>query len=159
MLAVEFEAGSPVSLPMFANMLRLAGEPVKMKLLPGLAGASPEAVSMARSFLTGRGFAEVSAPPGERELVMTLTPAGQRVRTTCIDRLSDVEESWNGRYGDVVDRVRAAVEGLVGRQTIDPRVWQGLEPPEGTWRASTRRPTELPHFPLILHRGGYPDGA
>jgi len=30
--------------------------------------------------------------------------------------------------------------------------------PEG-WRASAPRPEMLPHFSIVLHRGGYPDGS
>jgi len=27
------------------------------------------------------------------------------------------------------------------------------------WRAKFRRPEVLPHYPMVLHRGGYPDGS
>jgi hypothetical protein len=30
--------------------------------------------------------------------------------------------------------------------------------PEG-WRASVATSETLPHYPMVLHRGGYPDGA
>jgi hypothetical protein len=34
-----------------------------------------------------------------------------------------------------------------------------VEPyPEG-WRASVPRPEVLPDFPMVLHRGGFPDGS
>jgi hypothetical protein len=36
---------------------------------------------------------------------------------------------------------------------------KGLEPPTGGWRASVRRPGALPQYPLVLHRGGFPDGS
>jgi hypothetical protein len=30
--------------------------------------------------------------------------------------------------------------------------------PDG-WRASVPKPEGLPHYPMILHRGGFPDGS
>lgn len=27
------------------------------------------------------------------------------------------------------------------------------------WRAPLRRPVTLPHYPMVLHRGGFPDGS
>jgi hypothetical protein len=27
------------------------------------------------------------------------------------------------------------------------------------WRASVPNPETLPHYPMVLHRGGYPDGS
>jgi hypothetical protein len=35
----------------------------------------------------------------------------------------------------------------------------GLRAPPGTWRAARAEPLTLPHHPLVLHRGGYPDGS
>ena len=40
-----------------------------------------------------------------------------------------------------------------------PRLFAGLAPHPGNWRARLPRPAVLPHFPMTLHRGGYPDGA
>jgi Leucine carboxyl methyltransferase len=40
-----------------------------------------------------------------------------------------------------------------------PVLFGGLEPYPDNWRASVRRPATLPHFPMVLHRGGYPDGS
>ena len=34
-----------------------------------------------------------------------------------------------------------------------------FRPEPSGWRAGARQPQTLPHFPLVLHRGGYPDGA
>ena len=28
-----------------------------------------------------------------------------------------------------------------------------------SWRAAVRRPATLPHYPMVLYRGGYPDGS
>jgi hypothetical protein len=38
-------------------------------------------------------------------------------------------------------------------------LFAGLNPyPEG-WRAKVRKPETLPHFPVVSHRGGFPDGS
>jgi hypothetical protein len=34
-----------------------------------------------------------------------------------------------------------------------------MKPYADGWRASVCRPGTLPHYPMILHRGGYPDGS
>jgi hypothetical protein len=35
----------------------------------------------------------------------------------------------------------------------------GLEPYPDNWRTDVRPPQMLPHFPMVLHRGGFPDGS
>lgn len=30
---------------------------------------------------------------------------------------------------------------------------------QGGWRASVRKPDTLPRYPIVLHRGGFPDGS
>ena len=35
----------------------------------------------------------------------------------------------------------------------------GLEPYPGNWRAAVSPAVILPHYPMVLHRGGYPDGS
>jgi hypothetical protein len=51
--------------------------------------------------------------------------------------------------------LRATAAGLEARKTWQP----GLEPYPDGWRASVRRPETLPHFPMVMHRGGFPDGS
>ncbi len=43
--------------------------------------------------------------------------------------------------------------------TARGRLAAGLEPPPGGWPASLRSPATLPHYPMVLHRGGFPDGS
>lgn len=63
--------------------------------------------------------------------------------------------------------LRAALEPVLGDPTL---LAEGLRPPEGCWRAQhphvnqTRRVLSdpvgaLPWHPMVLHRGGWPDGA
>ena len=61
--------------------------------------------------------------------------------------------------------LRATARGLRAREIwrplsglIEQRL-PGLEPYPDNWRASARRAATLPHYPMVLHRGGYPDGS
>jgi hypothetical protein len=47
---------------------------------------------------------------------------------------------------------------LTGEPNLS-RLFRGLEPHPGGWRESVRKPDTLPHHPMVLHRGGYPDGS
>jgi hypothetical protein len=38
-------------------------------------------------------------------------------------------------------------------------VFEGLNPYPECWRAKEKPITALPHQPLVMHRGGYPDGS
>ena len=56
--------------------------------------------------------------------------------------------------------LRSALEDVVGDGTYaSSPLAPGLAPPPDTWRARVRRPEVLPHHPMVLHRGGYPNGS
>jgi hypothetical protein len=56
--------------------------------------------------------------------------------------------------------VSLAIERLVGEPSAGPSpLFAGLKPYEDGWRASVRTSDTLPHYPMVLHRGGYPDGS
>lgn len=40
-----------------------------------------------------------------------------------------------------------------------PGSYLGLTPPADGWRASFLMLPRLPQFPMVTHRGGYPDGS
>ena len=70
----------------------------------------------------------------------------------------EIERRWHDRFTPAVTAaLRASLEPLAGGQP--PPLFGGLEPYPDNWRASVRRPGTLPHFPMVLHRGGYPDGS
>jgi hypothetical protein len=69
-----------------------------------------------------------------------------------------VERDWRTRYGD--DRLtalRSALSPLVAGDP--PPLFAGLDPYPDNWRAAVRPAATLPHYPMTLHRGGYPDGS
>jgi hypothetical protein len=43
--------------------------------------------------------------------------------------------------------------------TSSVALFAGIEPPDAGWRASVRKPVTLPQYPMVLYRGGYPDGS
>lgn len=53
--------------------------------------------------------------------------------------------------------LRQALEPLAAGDP--PPLFAGLEPYPDGWRAQSPPPAILPHYPMTLHRGGYPDGA
>lgn len=68
-----------------------------------------------------------------------------------------MQNRWQARFGGPAIR---AVREALGQLTGDhARLVAGLEPPPGGWRASQREPATLPHYPMVLHRGGFPDGS
>jgi hypothetical protein len=152
-LTLEHERGSSVSLPLAADVLRVIGDGVvALRDLPRLSGVSKEAVAMGTGFL-GRGkLAEIR--PGR---LITLTARGHGAL-----------EDYRARAARPADeRLRAGLEAIVSQREA---LAEGLRPPEGGWRAAkpylaqTRRvladPTAaLPWQPMVLHRGGWPDGS
>jgi len=158
-LAIEFERESPLSLAICADVLRVLDEDgVRVRDLPGRSGVSKEAISMAIGVLGKRGLAVTGpAPDGGRWRVARLTPKGRYAQDKYRERLGAVENGWQARFGGPAIRaVRDALEQLTGDQA---RLATGLEPPPGGWRASLRSPATLPHYPMVLHRGGFPDGS
>lgn len=157
--ALEYEAESDVSLAIAANVLRVVGDlPAPMRELPKLTGVSKEATAMAFKYLKCRGYATVESH--ERRRFGALTEQGRAIRAPRLKRIKEVEQKWRRRFGgDVIDRLRGALEVLVQDGSAAAPIFECLKPyPEG-WRAELPAPAALPHFPTILHRGGYPDGS
>lgn len=152
-LTVEQERDAPVSLPLAANLLRTIGEDaVPVKALPARTGLSKEAITMAVNYLQRRHLAAIGP-----DRAIRLTVAGS-------DALGAYRS--RGRRRDAA-ALRAALTALL-EQTEALKA--GLVPPEGCWRnqapylAQTQRlvadPIDaLPWHPMVLHRGGWPDGS
>jgi DNA-binding MarR family transcriptional regulator len=158
--AIEFERHSEVSLAISANVLRL-GEGVKVRDLPKLSAVSKEAIAMALSFLEKRGYASIKPEaPGSRLKVLTLTPKGKHARDEYFRLVWAIEEQWQKEFGEkIVSTLRDSLEQLVGEPTQQSPLFRGLEPYADNWRAALPRPEALPHYPMVLHRGGFPDGS
>jgi DNA-binding MarR family transcriptional regulator len=160
---IDFEQASAVSLAIAANVLRLVGDSgVRVSDLPRLSGVSKEAIAMAGSFLEKRGFA-IAGPdsPRSRIKMLRLTPKGNDARLAYTRLVSTIEENWKTRFGsEVIASLRSALEVLVcDFDTYPLPLFTGLQPYPDCWRAGLPAPEVIPHFPMILHRGGYPDGS
>jgi len=163
MFTVDFEGESNLSLPTSANALRVLGEKgVRVRDLPRLTGVSKEAIAMSVGLLARLGCAVVeSDPAASRGKVVRLTPKGRKAQEKYRRILAQTEELWRVRYGhESISRLRESLEALVGDATaLRSPLFEGLQPHPDGWRASVRRPEMLPHYPMVLHRGGYPDGS
>jgi hypothetical protein len=152
-LTLEQERGSKVSLPLGADVLRVIDDgAVPIRDLPRLSGVSKEAIAMATGFLARGKLAELR--PGR---VIALTAAGRAA-------LEEYRQRAAGR-GD--QRLRGSLAAIVSQREA---LAAGLDPPQGCWRAGkpylaqTRRlladpAAALPWQPMVLHRGGWPDGS
>ena len=158
---IDFELGSELSLPLGDNVVRVFEDGIDVRDLPLAAGVPKEAISMALTFLTKSGYVAVSGKQ------VRLTPRGRKAQQALARRHDDVEDQWAVRFGARdIGRLRAAL-----RRVLDnPRLADGLRPHPGGWRATKRyiAHTEavladpraaLPHYPMVLHRGGWPDGS
>ncbi|HEX3593227.1 MAG TPA: hypothetical protein VHV74_26690 [Pseudonocardiaceae bacterium] len=144
--AVEFERDAEVSLVAYADVLAFVTEDgVRLRELPGLGGVSREGVDVVVGHLERTGYVVVEPAP-DRGKQVRLTEAGRAAQGAAARRMAEVEQHWHERFGP---GLREALEAL-GPLTDLTSYSDG-------WRASVRR--RLPDLPMVLHRGGYPDGA
>jgi hypothetical protein len=161
--ALEYERESELSLAVGANVLRvLDGEGIRLCDLPPLAGISKEAVSWAMGILVRSRLAvEAPDPAASRGQVACLTSAGIAAQRVYPALVGTIEQRWQERYpGGIVSALGQALDAVAtapGDQP--PPLFGALEPYPDNWRAQVRRPDILPHYPMVLHRGGYPDGS
>jgi len=150
---LEAEQGTRAGLPFRENLLRLLDDRgAQVRDLPARAGVSQEAQQMALGVLDRGGLGQVGPDPeGSRFKVVRLTPFGVRARDAHAARLRELDGEWAPR----TQALREVLTPLVA----SGRLLTTLTPPEGTWRARLPPPQTLPHYPMVLHRGGYPDGS
>jgi DNA-binding MarR family transcriptional regulator len=174
---IEFEFDWKMSLPTSANVLRVFNtEGTHVADLPRLTGIAKEGVAFATGWLERNDYAELEPDPktGKGKLIR-LTAKGEEAQRAYLRRLAIIDERWRERFGGpTVADLRESLLTLIhqksrenGEQTV---ISEGLMPYPDGWRA--RKPYEartlafindpagtLPHAPMVLHRGGYPDGS
>jgi len=162
---LEYEEESDLSLAINANVVRvLSADGVSIRDLPALSGVSKEAITAAVGFLQRNGYAAVGSDPASGSKLVTLTELGLSARAHHARLARAVEGRWRERLGSDFDRLANSL--ITGRQLA-----LGLQPYPDGWRAG-RNPyrartaavladpaSALPQYPMVLHRGGYPDGS
>ena len=155
---LDFERRSELSLPLTANFVRVLGKAgLDVRELPATAGVSREATTMALKFLKKTGYVTVEAK------LARLTAKGLEAQATAPALHADVERGWKPQRLRKADgRAQSWISGRSSPKAC------GRIP--GGWRASKKYveqtnaviddPTgRLPHYPMVLYRGGWPDGS
>ena len=163
---LDFEQGTPLSLPLSANVLRvLDGDGVPVRDLPSLTGISKEAVEVSLTSLSRTEYVVVEGAPASKR-VIRLTPTGEQLRAEQRRLHARIEKQWGARFGADVERLRTGLDRILEH----PELSSGLKPYPDGWRAGkpyvdgTQAVLEdsrgrLPHCPMVLPRGGWPDGS
>ncbi len=150
---LDFEQRRTSSVPICANLLRvLADGPVSVRDLPSRSGVSKEAIAMAVGFARRTGMI---APPTGRSV--ELTDSGRR-RLSAYRRWAQTRT--DPALAAAVDALLSQRDALAAGLVPLPGGWRG-EPPYAahTERAIADPLDALPWQPMVLHRGGWPDGS
>ena len=160
--AVDYETGARLSLAIASDVLpALSADGGRVRDLPAATGVSKEAIAMATRLLAKAGLVELVTAPGARERMIRLTEAGESAQTRTRARIARIAARWGDRFGAArVAELNGALAPVVGDGTAaGSPLFAGLDPPPGGWRSELRRPLTLPRFPMVSHRGGFPDGS
>jgi DNA-binding MarR family transcriptional regulator len=158
----DFEREAGLSLAICADVLRPARrEGVSLRELPRRSGVSKEAIAMAVKYLEKRGFVVAAPDAGGRNKMLRLTPKGLAALESYHHLVREIERRWRARYGEqALLQLRVSLERLAGAPAADAQLlMSGMTPYPDGWRASVPRPETLPWQPMVLHRGGFPDGS
>ncbi|MGH8987657.1 MAG: hypothetical protein ACRDXC_03535 [Acidimicrobiales bacterium] len=150
---LDYEKGPKVPLPISANLLRvLAGGPTPVRTLPMVTGVSKEGASAALGWLDRSGLVVI-----DPERRAHLTDDGERAERVWRQRASAyIDPLLANALDDILGNAEALREGL----TAEPVNWRANPPYTQRTRALLKDPAaRLPHHPMVLHRGGYPDGS
>ncbi|HEU4972734.1 MAG TPA: hypothetical protein VFT35_12500 [Gaiellaceae bacterium] len=164
---LDFEAESELSLALGANFVRvLDANETAVRDIPTLAGVSKEAAAMALGYLAKAGHVVREGSTAATARVR-LTPRGRTAQARLPAVHAQIGTAWDERFGAAtVARLGTSLEAVLEHANLS----EGLRPPPDGWRASRpyRARTDavledpratLPHYPLVLHRGGWPDGS
>ncbi len=158
----DFDRESAAPLAVCANVLRLTPDQgIRVRDLPRLACLSKEGIDAALRLSARQGCTAIKTDATTRFRLLMLTAKGWRARDAYVPLTQHLEERWQERFGkETIHSLRHILEQLAGHGPgHDSPLMLGLSPyPEG-WRASLPPLEGLPHFPMVSHRGGFPDGS
>jgi DNA-binding MarR family transcriptional regulator len=142
-----------------ANLLRVLaqGDAVPARELPRRTGVDESAVGNWLKALERYGYATTGRDrSGTRARAVTLTARGREAAQTYADWTNQIGPRWDRRFGaSTVRELRDAVTTLVDG---GPPLF-GLPVYAEGWRAREGPREVLPHYPVVSHRGGFPDGS
>ena len=113
------------------------------------------------------GYVEVEGATAATK-VARLTPRGRKRKARAPGRHATIESGWKKRFGAAeIRRLRAALQGVLDQREqlshgfiLAPDGWRASKPYLQHTRAVIDDPTaRLPHYPMVLYRGGWPDGS
>lgn len=159
--AGQYTASPTGQLAIVANLLRvLAGGPLPAAQLPARTGVATMALDNWLGALQPRYLSVERDPSGRRQRIVTLGAEGRNEARSYHEWAADVHRRWRHDHGkSVVDDLRAALEPIAGDLGRGSPLAAGVNPYPDGWRARLPAPDTLPHYPVISHRGGYPDGS
>jgi DNA-binding MarR family transcriptional regulator len=172
-LALDFDDDSELSLGIYtsaatsrlaisANVLRVLNrEGVRVADVPSLTGVAKMTVDNWLRSLAEHGYLTIASDPAAgRYRLARLTAKGERARDAYLAWTAKVNERLHdGNDNSRARALRTAAERLVAAGDQGSLLYSGIEPYADGWRHDLQPPTMLPHFPVITHRGGYPDGS
>ncbi len=162
--AIDFEAESNFSLALYANFLRIGAEhDIRVKDIPRLSGVSKEATAMALDRLQKQGLAEVrNESSASRLKVLSVNAEGRGRAVACAKHLEMIETRWHTQFGaGQIAKLRASLESIIYAESAEgpSLLMEAIVPHPDNWRGQVPPREMLPDFPMVLHRGGYPDGS
>jgi hypothetical protein len=172
---LEYESMAKLPLPISANVLRvIPDDGVRLSDVPLLGGVSMQGAASALGFMERQGYVETGPDPsGRRGRFVWPTERGRRARDGRVRLAARIEVGWEDSFGPgAFDRLRNVLTAVAGHRTKggDPSLALGLEPYPDGWRSRPPYLVQtkailadpagaLPRHPMVLHRGGYPDGS
>ncbi|MEM7799290.1 MAG: hypothetical protein AAF633_08880 [Chloroflexota bacterium] len=163
LFTLEANQLSDLSLVIRANVLRVSGlDPISKKELPQLSGISKEALSMCINYLKKRELMVEEPGSDGKGKFIRLTEAGLFEKNRYSEIVQTVEDNWlaklpEGLYLELHQTLLEVVQPEVGADS--PLFDALILPHPDLWRAKEPKRRVLPHHPMVLYRGGWPDGS
>lgn len=159
-----YTAGVGSRLPICANVLRLLGgegDGVAVSELPARSGVGQMSIDNWIGILDKRDYVAVATERvGGRRRVARLTDKGAQARNAYLAWTGSLDGRWPTTAAKAdLGRVRRAAEAVVGKGGPGSLLWEGIEPYADGWRSEVPPRQVLPYFPVVSHRGGFPDGT
>ena len=162
-LTLDYERDSDLSLALGANVvLALGSGGVSIRELPYRTGASKEAVSFSVKYLEKNDYVVVAPDPEAPKVKQaSLSDKGREALDAYRQQTVAVEERAGEQFGEhTIANLRAALEPIVGDGDYGTSpLAPGLAATGEHLAGVDETAHDAPHHPLVLHRGGYPDGS